>query len=129
MLLDQAQALRKARYVGVGEQAARIVAVTSGKGGVGKTNIAVNLAIRLSRLGRRIVVVDADLGHRQCGPALQPGAGRDAGACRGGAEIPGGRDDRRAGRFPADPGRIRPGAQMAALGEFERGRLVNQLLQ
>ncbi len=40
----------------------RIIAVASGKGGVGKTNLAVNLSIVLSRLGRRVVLLDADLG-------------------------------------------------------------------
>jgi flagellar biosynthesis protein FlhG len=38
------------------------VAVTSGKGGVGKTNLSLNLAIELSRIGRRVLLVDADLG-------------------------------------------------------------------
>ena len=41
---------------------ARAVAVTSGKGGVGKSNIAVNLAACMSRLGRRVLLLDADLG-------------------------------------------------------------------
>lgn len=40
----------------------RIIAITSGKGGVGKTNITVNLAIALQRLGKRVLVIDADLG-------------------------------------------------------------------
>lgn len=40
----------------------RVIAVTSGKGGVGKTNIAVNLAIALSDLGRRVILWDLDLG-------------------------------------------------------------------
>ena len=40
----------------------RIVAVTSGKGGVGKTNIVTNLAIALARQGIRVLVVDGDLG-------------------------------------------------------------------
>ncbi|EEQ48363.1 MinD/ParA family protein [Selenomonas flueggei] len=40
----------------------RVVAVTSGKGGVGKTNIAVNLAIALRSKGYRVLVIDADLG-------------------------------------------------------------------
>jgi flagellar biosynthesis protein FlhG len=40
----------------------RIVAVTSGKGGVGKTNIVTNLAIALSRQGVRVLVLDGDLG-------------------------------------------------------------------
>jgi MinD-like ATPase involved in chromosome partitioning or flagellar assembly len=38
------------------------VAITSGKGGVGKTNLAVNLAIALAATGRRVLLVDADLG-------------------------------------------------------------------
>lgn len=38
------------------------IAVTGGKGGVGKTNVSVNLAIELSRLGRKVVLLDADLG-------------------------------------------------------------------
>ncbi len=41
---------------------ARVIAVTSGKGGVGKTNVSVNLAIALAQLGRRVVVWDLDLG-------------------------------------------------------------------
>ncbi|MBK8271201.1 MAG: MinD/ParA family protein [Planctomycetes bacterium] len=41
---------------------ARVVAVASGKGGVGKTSIAVNLSLRLSQIGHRVVLVDADLG-------------------------------------------------------------------
>lgn len=41
---------------------ARVLAITSGKGGVGKTNIALNLAIELQRLGRMTVLLDADLG-------------------------------------------------------------------
>jgi flagellar biosynthesis protein FlhG len=41
---------------------ARAIAVTSGKGGVGKSNLAVNLAVCLARLGRRVCLLDADLG-------------------------------------------------------------------
>lgn len=40
----------------------QVVAVTSGKGGVGKTNITINTAVTLSRMGNRVLVLDADLG-------------------------------------------------------------------
>jgi flagellar biosynthesis protein FlhG len=42
--------------------AARVVAVTSGKGGVGKSNTSVNLAISLAQRGKQVVLLDADLG-------------------------------------------------------------------
>jgi len=40
----------------------RILTITSGKGGVGKTNVSVNIALAYARLGKRVVVMDADLG-------------------------------------------------------------------
>ncbi|MDR1908832.1 MAG: MinD/ParA family protein [Spirochaetaceae bacterium] len=40
----------------------RIVTVTSGKGGVGKTNVSVNMALAYARIGKKVVVMDADLG-------------------------------------------------------------------
>jgi flagellar biosynthesis protein FlhG len=40
----------------------QIVAVTSGKGGVGKTNVVANLSVSLSELGKKVVVLDADFG-------------------------------------------------------------------
>src|SRR5258705_9680823 len=42
--------------------AVRVVAVASGKGGVGKTNVTANLAVLLARRGLRVWVLDADLG-------------------------------------------------------------------
>ena len=44
--------------------AARIITITSGKGGVGKTTITANLAVALGLLGQRVVAVDADIGLR-----------------------------------------------------------------
>jgi len=41
---------------------ARVLAVVSGKGGVGKTSLAVNLAIGLAAAGRRVLLLDADIG-------------------------------------------------------------------
>lgn len=40
----------------------RVIAITSGKGGVGKTNIVANLGLALSRLGKKVIILDADLG-------------------------------------------------------------------
>lgn len=40
----------------------QVIAVTGGKGGVGKTNVSVNLSIALAELGRRVLLMDADLG-------------------------------------------------------------------
>ena len=45
-----------------GRAACRVMAITSGKGGVGKTHIVVNLAYALQRLGARVLILDADLG-------------------------------------------------------------------
>ena len=41
---------------------ARVIAITSGKGGVGKTNIVANMGYALGKLGKRVLVFDADLG-------------------------------------------------------------------
>ncbi|MDH5570536.1 MAG: MinD/ParA family protein [Gammaproteobacteria bacterium] len=40
----------------------RVITVTSGKGGVGKTNVSVNLAMALSNAGKKVTILDADLG-------------------------------------------------------------------
>ena len=39
----------------------RVIAITSGKGGVGKTNIVANLGFALSNLGKKVLLLDADL--------------------------------------------------------------------
>lgn len=41
---------------------ARIFTVTSGKGGVGKSNVAVNLAVQMKKRGKRVIIFDADFG-------------------------------------------------------------------
>ncbi len=53
---------------------ARVIAVTSGKGGVGKTNIALNLAIELQRLGKMCPGARCRHGHGQCPSAIRPAA-------------------------------------------------------
>ena len=39
----------------------KVISVTSGKGGVGKTNVVINLAVALSNLGQRVLILDADI--------------------------------------------------------------------
>ena len=40
----------------------KVIAVTGGKGGVGKTNVSVNMSLALGEMGHRVVLMDADLG-------------------------------------------------------------------
>lgn len=63
--MDQAEQLRniiKAKNQVSRKPAARIITVTSGKGGVGKSNTAINLAIQFKKAGNRVVILDADFG-------------------------------------------------------------------
>ncbi len=48
----------------MGARGAKVITVTSGKGGVGKTTTTANLGIALARLGKKVVVIDADVGLR-----------------------------------------------------------------
>ncbi|MDR1933494.1 MAG: MinD/ParA family protein [Spirochaetales bacterium] len=75
-MADQAETLREimknkialpeastaARDADAGETKTRIITITSGKGGVGKTNISTNLAIAYAQAGKKVILMDADLG-------------------------------------------------------------------
>jgi flagellar biosynthesis protein FlhG len=61
-LLVAAQQAEESAPRAVACHASSVLAIASGKGGVGKTNIAVNLAIVLARTGHRVLLVDADIG-------------------------------------------------------------------
>ena len=61
---DQAEKLReimRSRSVESSKNS-RIISVSSGKGGVGKTNISINMALAYAALGKKVIVLDADLG-------------------------------------------------------------------
>ena len=135
MIMDQAQALRnlvtEAEYGTAAPgssrpRPAKIVAVTSGKGGVGKTNMAVNLAVRLAIMGRRVVLLDADLGTANadllCNMAPRHNLAHViAGRCRledAMVQGPGG--------FQLIAGASGL-AQVAAMREAERARIVDQV--
>lgn len=58
---DQASGLRRMK-----KQMVKVIAVTGGKGGVGKTNVTLNLAMAMAQMGKRVLVLDADLGLANC---------------------------------------------------------------
>lgn len=66
--MDQAKALRELSEAGpdagvkIGRNRTRVIAITSGKGGVGKTSITANLAFILTRRNQKTLVIDADTG-------------------------------------------------------------------
>ena len=57
-IVDQAEGLRRM----ASPKPVQVIAVSSGKGGVGKTNVSVNLAISLANEGKKVLLMDADLG-------------------------------------------------------------------
>lgn len=66
--MDQAQQLRditkkqQLEATPSTSNTSRVITITSGKGGVGKSNISVNLAIQLGKLGKKVVIMDVDFG-------------------------------------------------------------------
>jgi flagellar biosynthesis protein FlhG len=58
---DQASGLRR-----MNKQMVKVIAVTGGKGGVGKTNVTLNLAMAMAQMGKKVLVLDADLGLANC---------------------------------------------------------------
>jgi len=57
-IADQAASLRRMSN----SEPVRVIAVTGGKGGVGKTNVSVNMAVAMADIGKRVMLLDADLG-------------------------------------------------------------------
>src|SRR5512133_3151788 len=123
-VMDQASTLRvMARR---SEKRAQTIAITSGKGGVGKTNLAVNLATVLASMRRRVVLLDADLGLANadilCNVQPRFNLAHVVAGQRGLAEV----------MTPVPAGfSLIPGAsglaKMADLSEIERKRIVSEL--
>lgn len=62
--MDQAENLRNIvkQHNSINERRARVITVTSGKGGVGKSSISINLAIQFAKQGQKVIIFDADFG-------------------------------------------------------------------
>jgi len=117
VMTDQAAGLR--RMVNPGP--VKVIAVTGGKGGVGKTNVSVNLAVAMAGMGKRVMLLDADLGLANIDVVLGIHPDKDlshvlSGECNLNEVVVEG------------PGGIKPGAsgvqQMAELSEAEHAGLI-----
>ncbi|WP_064605423.1 MinD/ParA family protein [Photobacterium sp. J15] len=81
-MYDQASGLRRMTKL----SSTKVITVTGGKGGVGKTNVTLNMAISMAKQGKRVMVLDADLGLANVDVMLGLRAGRNlshvlAGVC------------------------------------------------
>lgn len=139
MIADQAEALRElvaedrthrqaapAVRPSVSALRATTLAVTSGKGGVGKTSVSVNLAVQLAQMGRRVILMDADLGTANADVICNLNAPRNL------SHVVAGRCSLHDALVDAPGGfRLIAGAsglsQMAALSDYERDRLMDQM--
>lgn len=60
--MDQAEQLRILKAGKASRPLARVMTVTSGKGGVGKSNTSINLAVQFRKMGKKVIILDADFG-------------------------------------------------------------------
>lgn len=60
--MDQANQLRIIKASQQSRPVTRVITITSGKGGVGKSNTAINLAIQFRKMGQKVIILDADFG-------------------------------------------------------------------
>lgn len=126
MTVDQADSLRQLVSGGEARPPVRVVAVTSGKGGVGKTHVACNLAVLAARAARRVLLLDADLGLANADLVLGVAPHHHLGDVLGGAV-------RLEEALAEGPGGIRILAassgvqQLTRLGDAEKLRLVGAL--
>ena len=125
MSLDQASRLRVLMR---DARTTHTIAVTSGKGGVGKSNVALNLAVLLSASGNRVALLDADFGLANLDVLI------DARVRSNLAHVVAGQ--RRLGEIVVDlPCGVQliPGAsglaQMANLNDFQRANLISELTE
>ena len=120
---DQASKLRTLMH---DARQTHTIAVTSGKGGVGKSNVALNLAVLLSAAGRRVALLDADLGLANLDVLVDVSARANL------AHVVAGQRSLRDVVVDLPCGvQLVPGAsglaRMADLNEFQRTKLVQEL--
>lgn len=124
-LIQGGRAYAPSRFARTGAaHSTRVIAVTSGKGGVGKTQVSANLGVSLARGGRRVLLLDADLGLASLDLALGVRPSSDLlTVVRGERDIEDVICEGPAGvhLLPACPGRY----EMANLGPRERSQLAN----